>query len=98
MSLIKLVKLGSQQTNATALGDIDTEEYEIFLGLNSVGIVELEMDELHVRVFNIFIEEEYRGQGIASSLLTQLDRIVLAFNPVPAAVGFWQRHAHEIYY
>lgn len=98
MSSLKLVELGNEQTNYTVLGEIDTKEYEILSEGTSVGIVELSVDELHLMVFNIFIDEEYRGQGIATSLLTKFDRIVLAFNPLPEALGFWQRHAHEIYY
>ena len=86
------------EVHHTCLGVFESSEYELIYEGRSVGIVEMSKDDLYLYIFNIFIEEEYRGKGIATTFLTKYDKLVAAFSPVQEAEAFWQKHADEIYY
>ncbi len=81
----------------TIFGILEVHEYELFLDNYSVGVMEMSMDDAHVFIFNVYLEEEYRGEGIFTQWLRSLGLIIVCFQPVPEAKNYWERVADEIY-
>lgn len=96
--MLSLINLESPAVHTTPIGVINTSEFEIFYNGKSVGVVEFSFDDTYLYVFNIFIESEHRGKGIASKWLETFDLIIAIFNPVEEAKDFWSTRAHEVYY
>lgn len=96
--MLSLANLFTPAIHHTPIGTIQTSEFEILKDGLSVGVVEFSFDEDYLYVFNIFIESDHRGKGIASEWLESFDLIVAIFNPVEEAKDFWSTRAHEVYY
>ena len=79
----------------TIFGVLDVYEYELFLDNYSVGVMEMAMDDIHVFIFNVLLEEEYRGNGLFSGWLNSLDKIIIAFQPIQDAIPYWNKVADE---
>lgn len=96
--MLSLISLESPTRHNTPLGEIISSEFELFKYDVSVGIIEMFLDDTYAYIFNIYIEEDYRRQGIASAWLESLDLIIAVFNPVEEAKDFWAKWADEVYY
>ncbi len=82
----------------TVYGRLEAIEYILYLDNYDVGVMEMAMDETHVFIFNVYLEEDFRGEGIFTRWLRSLDRVIVAFQPVMGAEAYWDRIADEVYY
>lgn len=81
----------------TVYGVLEVMEYNLFLD-HDIGVMEMAMDETHVFIFNVYLEEEFRGEGLFAEWLNSLDKVIVAFKPIAGAKAYWERVADEIYY
>lgn len=82
----------------SVFGNLEVHEYGLFLGQIDIGVMEMAMDETHVFIFNVYLEEDYRGEGIFTRWLKSLEKVIVAFQPVVGAEDYWKRIADEVYY
>jgi len=96
--MLKYEKTSTEVMNQDSVyGNIEVHEYELFLGNESVGVMEMSMDKTHVYIFNVYLDEDYRGQKLFSTWLTSLGLTIICFQPVPEALAYWKILADEIY-
>jgi len=82
----------------TIFGRLEAVEYTLYLDNYDIGVMEMAMDETHVFIFNVYLEEDFRGEGFFTRWLRSLGLVIVAFQPVPEAEAYWERVADEIYY
>jgi len=81
----------------TIYGKLEVYEYILYLDNYDIGVMEMAMDETYVFIFNVFLDEDFRGEGIFTSWLRSLEKVIIAFNPVIEARNYWEGIADEIY-
>lgn len=84
---------------SNALGISECSEYILMLNGNDIGILEAFIEDSIIYIFNVELEEAFRGKNLFKSYLENTyDKIIVFWPKNQKVLSYWETIADEIYH